>query len=351
MTATKQLEPETETETESATAEQPVLSVEGLTIQLNLPNGRFNVVENVSYDLYPGETLGIVGESGSGKSMTAAGILQVLPKPVAEVVAGRIMFNGTDLLKMPEKEFRKIRGKEIGMILQNPHTSLNPVYTLGNQLVEALRIQDGKAEGGVLRQKAIDLFRAVGLSEPEQRLKAYPHQISGGMKQRVVGALAISGAPKVLIADEPTTALDVTIQLQYLELLSELQRQNNMALIFITHDFGIVSKLCDRILVMYGGQVVEYGKTIDVFDHPSHPYTKALLDSVPSVKKKAERLHAIEGQPPVVGEILSGCPFAPRCPHRYEPCATMPPQFAAASDDNSAHSAACWLLDDKEGDK
>lgn len=330
--------------------EEPVLSVEGLTIQLRLPHGRFNVVEDVSYDLYPGETLGIVGESGSGKSMTASGILQVLPKPAAQVVGGRIMFQGKDLLKMSEKEFRKIRGREIGMILQDPHTSLNPVYTCGNQMVEALRIQDKKADSGALRQKAIDLFKAVGLSDPEQRLKAFPHQISGGMKQRVVGALAISGAPKVLIADEPTTALDVTIQLQYLELLKELQRQTNMALIFITHDFGIVSKLCDRILVMYGGKVVEYGRTLDVFDYPSHPYTKALIASVPSVKKKAERLQAIEGQPPVVGEIGAGCPFAPRCPHKFEACTQMPPAFQAMSEDNSLHSAACWLLD-KEGEK
>lgn len=333
-----------------AATEEPVLSVEGLTIQLRLPHGRFNVVDNVSYHLYPGETLGIVGESGSGKSMTASGILRVLPKPVASVVGGRVMFNGVDTLKMPEKEFRKIRGREIGMILQDPHTSLNPVYTCGNQMVEALRIQDGKSSGAVLKQRAIDLFKAVGLSDPEQRLKAFPHQISGGMKQRVVGALAISGAPKVLIADEPTTALDVTIQLQYLELLKELQRQTGMALIFITHDFGIVSKLCDRILVMYGGKVVETGRTIDVFDYPSHPYTQALIGSVPSVKKKAERLQAIEGQPPVVGEIGDGCPFAPRCPHKYEPCAKMPPAFAAESEDDSVHSAACWLLE-KEGEK
>lgn len=344
MTEVKQASVDQES---AAGREEAVLSVQGLTIQLRLPHGRFNVVENVSYDLYPGETLGIVGESGSGKSMTASGILQVLPKPAAEVVDGRIMFGGKDLLKMPEKEFRKIRGREIGMILQNPHTSLNPVYTCGNQLVEALRIQDGKAESGALRQKAIDLFKAVGLSDPEQRLKAFPHQISGGMKQRVVGALAMSGAPKVLIADEPTTALDVTIQLQYLELLKELQRKTNMALIFITHDFGIVSKLCDRILVMYGGKVVEYGRTLDVFDHPSHPYTKALIGSVPSVKKKVERLHAIEGQPPVVGEIGDGCPFAPRCPHRYESCDKMPPAFQAKSEGNALHSAACWLLDEE----
>lgn len=335
---------------ESAATGQPVLSVENLSIELRLPHGRFNVVENVSFDLLPGETLGIVGESGSGKSMTAAGILRVLPKPAAEVVGGRIMFNGNDLLTMPEQEFRKVRGREIGMILQNPHTSLNPVYTCGNQLVEALRIQDSTAGGAALKQKAVELFKAVGLSDPEQRLKAYPHQISGGMKQRVVGALAISGTPKVLIADEPTTALDVTIQLQYLELLRELQNRTGMALIFITHDFGIVSKLCDRILVMYGGRAVEYGKTIDVFDHPSHPYTRALIASVPSVKRKAERLQAIDGQPPVVGEIPFGCPFAPRCAQKFEPCAKMPPSFPALSEDDATHSAACWLLD-KEGEK
>ena len=328
-------------------AGEPILRVENLRTALDTSAGRFVVVDDVSFELHAGETLGIVGESGSGKSMTALSIVRLLPRPVGKAVGGRVMLDGEDLLVKSEEEMRRIRGREIGMILQDPHTSLNPVFTIGNQLREALHLQDPRASRRTLKERAIAALRTVRVAAPEHRVDTYPHQMSGGMKQRVVGAIAISGRPKVIIADEPTTALDVTIQLQYLDLLEELQAETGMGILFITHDFGIVAKLCHRIVVMYGGRIVESGPTTTVFDHPSHPYTRALLDSVPSVERRVERLYAIEGQPPSLTSFGAGCRFAPRCPHAMERCRKeVPPSFAGKSGKGSnQHAAACWLLE------
>ena len=326
----------------------PILEVRNLTTALDLKLGRFMAVDDVSFELMAGETLGIVGESGSGKSMTALSILRLLPRPVATIVGGQVILDGEDLVTKTDAEMRRIRGREIGMILQDPHTSLNPVFTVGNQLIEALRIQDPSMPRRSLRERAVAALRAVRVAAPESRMENFPHQMSGGMKQRVVGAIAISGRPKVIIADEPTTALDVTIQLQYLQLLQELQAETGMAILFITHDFGIVAKLCHRIVVMYGGRVVENGPTEVVFDHPSHPYTQALLGSVPTVERKVDRLYAIEGQPPALTDQSPGCRFAPRCPFAFERCRKeTPPDFEGKSGAGiETHAAACWLLEE-----
>ena len=331
-------------------AQEAVLRVEQLLTVIETATARFPVVDGVSFELHRGETLGIVGESGSGKSMTALSIVRLLPRPVGKTIGGRILLDGEDLLTKSEEEMRRIRGREIGMILQDPHTSLNPVFTIGNQILEALRLQDGSASRRTLNERAIDSLRAVRVAAPEHRINSYPHQMSGGMKQRVVGAIAITGRPKVIIADEPTTALDVTVQLQYLKLLQELQAETGMGILFITHDFGIVAKLCHRIVVMYGGRVAETGPTEAVFDHPSHPYTKALLDSVPTVERRVERLYAIKGQPPTLADLGPGCRFAPRCPDVMPRCRTeVPVHFAGKSGKGkSTHSAACWLLEEEE---
>jgi oligopeptide/dipeptide ABC transporter ATP-binding protein len=325
----------------------PVLTVDNLSTALDMKLGRFMAVDGVSFELRAGETLGIVGESGSGKSMTALSILRLLPRPAARIVGGRVILDGEDLTTKTEEEMRAIRGRAISMILQDPHTSLNPVFTIGDQLREALRIQDPTAPRRSLKERAIAVLKAVRVAAPEQRVDSYPHQMSGGMKQRVVGAIAISGRPKVIIADEPTTALDVTIQLQYLKLLEEMQAETGMGILFITHDFGIVARLCHRIVVMYGGRILESGPTAVVFDHPSHPYTEALLASVPTVERKVERLYAIDGQPPSLTSFGPGCRFAPRCPHAMPRCrADVPPSFPGRSSQGPAvHTAACWLLE------
>ena len=327
-----------------------VLRVENLVTVIETSVAQFPVVDGISFELHQGETLGIVGESGSGKSMTALSIVRLPPRPVGKIIGGRILLDGDDLLTKSEEEMRMIRGREIGMILQDPHTSLNPVFTIGNQIREALRLQSGAASRAILDERAIDALRKVKVAAPEHRISSYPHQMSGGMKQRVVGAIALSGLPKVIIADEPTTALDATVQLQYLKLLQELQADTGMAILFITHDFGIVAKLCHRIAVMYGGRIMETGPTEAIFDYPSHPYTKALLSSVPTVTRRVERLYAIEGQPPTLADLGPGCPFAPRCPHVMPRCRTeAPAHFAGKSgNDVSTHSVACWLFDEQE---
>ncbi|MBE0414879.1 ABC transporter ATP-binding protein [Yoonia sp.] len=321
------------------TQTDPILRVENLRTELALSSGAIEVVRGVSFSVNKGETLGIVGESGSGKSMTALSIMRVLPRPIGRIASGSIHLNGRDLVPLSETEMTRIRGREIGMILQDPHTSLNPVYTVGNQVIEALQINQQR--GGLL-QKAIDLLKKVNVADAERRVHAFPHQMSGGMKQRVVGAISIAGAPKVIIADEPTTALDVTIQLQYLELLEQIQQETGTAIVFITHDLGIVARLCHRLVVMYAGRIVEEGTVDDVFDAPSHPYTVALLHSVPHVDRKVDRLYAIEGNPPALHEIGQGCSFAPRCPLADERCRTVAPPTVAGRSKAPDHFAACW---------
>jgi oligopeptide/dipeptide ABC transporter ATP-binding protein len=317
-----------------------VLEVDDLHTYLFTRWGVVKAVDGVSFSLREGEALGIVGESGCGKTMTALSLLKLLPRPAARIVKGSIKLEGEDLVPKSEREMREIRGRRISMILQDPQTSLNPVFTIGNQLVEAIQIRHGSDRRSLVR-RAIDGLRQVRVAAPEQRVRDYPHQMSGGMKQRVVGAIAISCEPKVIIADEPTTSLDVTIQAQYLRLLREIQEETNLAIIFITHDFGIVAKMCDRVMVMYAGRVVEQGSVRDIFNHPSHPYTQALLGSVPSMEEDVERLYSIAGQPPALWDLPMGCRFAVRCPDAHERCRLeYPPDFVAGP----AHTAACWKL-------
>jgi oligopeptide/dipeptide ABC transporter ATP-binding protein len=302
--------------------------------------GVVKAVDGVSFSLREGEALGIVGESGCGKTMTALSLLKLLPRPVARIVKGSIRLQGENLVEKSEREMRHIRGRRISMILQDPQTSLNPVFTIGNQLIEAIQIHHDDGRKSLVR-RAIDGLKQVRVAAPDRRVKDYPHQMSGGMKQRVVGAIAISCEPRVIIADEPTTSLDVTIQAQYLRLLREIQEATNLALLFITHDFGIVAKMCDRVMVMYAGRVVESGPVREIFNRPSHPYTQALLNSVPKMDEDVERLYSIAGQPPALWDLPTGCRFAARCPHADDRCRHEYPPAVTLSE---GHTAACWLV-------
>ena len=302
--------------------------------------GTVKAVDGVSFSLRRGEVLGLVGESGCGKSVTALSLLRLLPGEAARTIQGQVLLNGEDLLRKSKSQMRQIRGRKIAMILQDPQTSLNPVFTIGNQLSEVMT-KDPSAPGGGVLQQVIEALRKVKLAAPEQRVGQYPHELSGGMKQRVVGAMAMSRAPEVLIADEPTTALDVTIQLQYLKLLKELQANTEMAILFITHDFGVVARMCDRIAVMYAGRIVETGPVRAVFDNPSHPYTQALIASVPKMSYTEARLHTIEGQPPALSDLPEGCRFEERCPYAEERCRAA---YPASFDVGTEHTASCWRL-------
>src|SRR5262245_52783313 len=318
-----------------------ILEVEDLHTYCFTRWGVVKAVDGVSFALRQGEALGIVGESGCGKTMTALSLLRLVPRPAARIVKGVIRLQGENLLEKSEREMRSIRGRHISMILQDPQTSLNPVFTVGNQLVEAIKIhhRDGRRS---LARRAIDALKQVRLAAPERRVRDYPHQISGGMKQRVVGAIAISSEPGVIIADEPTTSLDVTIQAQYLKLLRDIQEETNLALIFITHDFGIVAKMCDRVMVMYAGRAVESGPVRQIFNHPSHPYTQALLRSVPTMDEDVERLASISGQPPALWDLPEGCRFAARCEFADDRCRReYPPSFIVSE----GHTADCWRLE------
>jgi len=318
-----------------------VLEVRDLQTYFYNRRGVLKAVDGVSFQLRRGETLGLVGESGCGKSMTALSLLRLVPRPAARIVGGEIWLDGEDLLTKSDQDMRRVRGRQISMILQDPQTSLNPVFTVGNQLIEAFKQYQHRARHA-LRHLAEDALRQVRVAEPARRQDDFPHQMSGGMKQRVVGAIAIAGSPQVLIADEPTTALDVTIQLQYLRLLKELQTETQMALLFITHDFGIVARMCDRVAVMYAGRIVEQGDVRQVFRQPAHPYTEALLASVPKMEEKVELLAAIDGQPPPLDALPEGCRFAPRCAYAESRCtASYPPVFTVAPE----HTAACWRLE------
>ena len=295
-------------------------------------------VNDVSFTLHAGETLGIVGESGSGKSTLALTILRLLP-PAARIVQGQINFEGENLLDKSASEMQHIRGKRIAMILQDPMASLNPLFTIGDQVAEPMRVHEHMGRGGAWA-RAKELLGAVRISAPETRVGEYPHQMSGGMRQRIVGAIAISCEPTLLIADEPTTSLDLTIQAQYLNLLSDLQKRYHLALIFITHNLGIVAKMCDKVAVMYAGRMVEYGPVRQIFNRPAHPYTEALLRSIPRLTDRRERLTAIEGQPPDLASPPPGCAFHPRCPKAIERCQEEdPPTFEVAEDQR----ARCWL--------
>ncbi len=319
-----------------------ILEVENLRTYFHNRETDVKAVDGVSFYLRQGETLGIVGESGCGKSMTALSLLRLVPPPAGKIEEGsQIRLNGEDILQKSDDEMRRIRGREISMILQDPQTSLNPVFTIGNQLMEALGMarRDGRKN---MLTRAIDALRGVNVAAPERRLDDFPHQMSGGMKQRVVGAIALSCEPGVIIADEPTTALDVTIQLQYLRLLKEIQAETGLAIIFITHDFGVVARMCDRVAVMYAGRIVENGPVRDIFNAPSHPYTQALIASVPKLEERTERLYSIEGQPPLLSNLPPGCRFADRCEFARDRCREQyPPSYTI----KEGHTADCWRLD------
>lgn len=325
---------------QSGTAGDIVLEVEDLRTYFRTRFGTVKAVDGISFTLRRGETLGIVGESGSGKSVTMLSLMRLVPIPPGIIVSGKIILDGEDLLQLTEGEMSKVRGSKIGLIIQDPMTSLNPVFNIGSQVTEAIKIHQNLPKKRVMEQ-ALDVLRKVNIPAVESRVRDYPHQMSGGMRQRVVGAIGISCEPMVLIADEPTTSLDVTIQAQYLKLLRDIQQESNLALIFVTHDFGIVAKMCDRVAVMYAGKIVELGDVRDIFNHPSHPYTEALLASVPKMDEDVDRLFSIEGQPPTLHDLPPGCPFAPRCQYVMDQCRQeYPPQVNRTE----THYASCWRL-------
>jgi len=319
--------------------ERVVLEVDELRTHFVTRWGIVKAVDGVSFTLHAGETLGLVGESGCGKSVTALSVMRLVPSPPGHIVGGRVLLEGDDILTLSEGDMARIRGDKIAMILQDPMTALNPVFNIDDQVGEALRIHKGLRSQS-LKEQVIEMLRRVRIPAPEVRMNDFPHQLSGGMRQRVVGAIGISCDPAVLIADEPTTSLDATIQAQYLRLLKELQQETGSALMFITHDFGIVAKMCDRVAVMYAGRIVEHGDVRQIFDSPSHPYTEALINSVPKLEERVERLYAIEGQPPALWDLPDGCSFAPRCPQVHDRCHEEYPPFVTVGDD---HTAACWL--------
>ena len=302
--------------------------------------GVTKAVDGITFTLRQGETLGIVGESGCGKTMTALSLLGLVPRPAARIVSGEIILDGEDLTKKSDEEMRKIRGRKISMILQDPQTSLNPVFSIGNQVIEALGISE-KTNRKSMFNRAVESLRSVRVAAPESRMNDYPHQMSGGMKQRVIGAISMASSPNVIIADEPTTALDVTIQLQYLNLLKDIQQETGMAIIFITHDFGIVARMCDRVAVMYAGRIVESADVRSLFNKPTHPYTQALINSVPQMDR-TDRLFSIDGQPPALWDLPEGCRFAERCEHARPQCRQEYPGVLPAGED---HVASCWMLD------
>lgn len=317
-----------------------LLDIEHLKLSFFTPAGEVQSVRDVSFRLKEGEVLGIVGESGSGKSVTAFSIMRLTPYP-GKIVGGHIDFNGHRITDMSEREMRKIRGKEVSMIFQDPMTSLNPVYTIGNQICEVILLHT-EANKKQAQKKAAELLSLVGINEPEKRLKQYPHELSGGMRQRVMIAIALACEPKLLIADEPTTALDVTIQAQILELMMELKEKLGMSIIIITHDLGVVSSMCDKIAVMYGGKIVEHGTADDIFYNPKHEYTKGLINSIPRLDaKEHEKLVPIDGSPIDAMNPPAGCPFAPRCPQCMKICLKQMPEYTSLEEE---HYSACWLL-------
>ncbi len=311
--------------------------------------GTARAVDGVSFELFPGETLGIVGESGCGKTVTSLSVLRLIPEPPGHIRPGSfIEFEGRNLLTLEPRELRAIRGNQIAMIFQEPMTSLNPVFTVGDQIAEAAIVHQGLSRGAA-RTRAIEMLKLVGIPDPAERVDHYPHQMSGGMRQRVMIAMALVCHPKLLIADEPTTALDVTIQAQILELLDRLQAELGMAVMLITHDLGLVAGSADRVVVMYAGQVVEQAPTAELFAHPLHPYTEGLLASVPRLDAPAARargrLHSIPGQVPAATAWPGGCRFHPRCPYAWDRCRQeAPPLLDAGTGEPGSHSVRCWLL-------
>jgi len=317
----------------------PLLSVDHLTTVFDLPAGPVPAVDDVSFEIRAGETLGLVGESGSGKSVTALSLMRLV-QPPGRIVTGAIRFRDRNLLELSEAEMREVRGAGIGLIFQEPMTALNPVFTVGDQIAEALLVH-GRATRREAMARAVELLDQVGVPDAAHRVRDYPHQLSGGMRQRVLIAIAVACKPSLLVADEPTTALDVTIQAQILDLLRQMKDTFHLSLLLITHDLGVIAETADRVAVMYAGRIVEEGAVRDIFRAPQHPYTRGLLASIPGGAPGA-RLRAIEGTVPTLGALPAGCAFHPRCQDRFEPCATAPPPEYAVGPD---HGARCYLHD------
>lgn len=316
---------------------QSILEVKGLKTSFFTDDGEVPAVDGVDFSVGEGEILGIVGESGCGKSVTSLSIMGLLPSPPGKIVGGSISFKGEDISHAKESRMRKLRGNDIAMIFQEPMTSLNPVFTIGDQLMEAIRLHNHLPKKE-LAARAAELLEMVGLPRAKELLKEYPHELSGGMRQRVMIAMAMSCNPKVLIADEPTTALDVTIQAQILDLMLKLNRETHTAIILITHDLGVVAQVCKRVVVMYAGKVVEEGDVKDIFNHPKHPYTEGLIRSIPDLHSKKDKLYTIKGSVPRPGSIEKGCLFAPRCEYVMDKCRTDSPELVGDS-----HKSRCFL--------
>lgn len=317
-----------------------LLEVKDLKVSFFTPAGEVKAVDGISYEIHENEVMGVVGESGSGKSVEAYTIMGLLAHP-GRVTGGSITFEGKDVLAFTEEERREFRGQEVGMIFQNPMTCLNPVYTIGDQLMEALRCHDKSITKAEARARAVEMLELVGINNADKRVDQYPHEFSGGMRQRAMIAMAMICHPKLLIADEPTTALDVTIQAQILELMKDLQKKTGMAIIFITHNLGVVAEICDRVSVMYAGHIMEQGKVDDIFYAPAHPYTKGLLRSMPNLDEEEKtRLIPIEGTPVDLLDPPKGCSFGPRCEHCMKVCLTKKPPLMEVGD---GHVSACWL--------
>lgn len=319
-----------------------ILEVKNLKTQFKTDDGAFFAVDDISFELEKGKTLGIVGESGCGKSVTSLSIMRLIATPPGKIAGGEIWFNGKDLLKISEKEMRSVRGNQISMIFQEPMTSLNPVFTIGNQISEAVSLHNKNLTRDQVREKAIEMLELVGIPEARKRVDDYPHQLSGGMRQRVMIAMALSCSPQVLIADEPTTALDVTIQAQILDLVRKLQKELGSSMILITHDLGVVAETCDYVAVMYAGKIVEYGTAQEIFGSPQHHYTKGLLNSVPHFEtgKRRERLTTIPGIVPNLLHLKAGCRFADRCPKAQGPCFETHPEL---KENSNGHKVACYF--------
>jgi oligopeptide/dipeptide ABC transporter ATP-binding protein len=318
--------------------EEKILEVKDLKTYFFTTAGVIRAVDGVSFCLHKGKTLGIVGESGSGKSVTALSILDLVPRPAGKIVGGEILFRGEDLIKKSNKEMRSFRGKKIFMIPQDPMTSLNPVFNIGDQIGEAIGHHQG-VKGDGLKSKIIEMLKLVRIPMPKKRVNSYPHQFSGGMKQRVMISMALSCQPEILIADEPTTALDVTIQAQIFKLMVEIRQKFNTSIILITHDLGIIAKFCNEVVVMYAGSIVEKADVTTLFKRHRHPYTKGLINSIPSINRRKDRLLTIKGQPPNLLDLPDGCPFEPRCDDAIERCAENYPPTELVADH---HTICCW---------
>ncbi len=314
-----------------------LIQVKNLQISFKYDGLMTPVIRGVSFDIKRGETLGMVGESGSGKSVTSREIMRLIATPPARIDSGEILFEGRDILKMSDDELRSIRGNRISMIFQEPMTSLNPVYTCGDQIMEVIRLHKGVSKKEA-RQMAIEMLREVGVQSPETRVDCYPHELSGGMRQRVMIAMALSCSPTLLISDEPTTALDPTIQAQILQLIKDMKKKLNMSVLFITHDLGVVAQNCDRVVVMYAGKIVEVAEVCELFDHPAHPYTQGLIMSIPKMSSDVEELYSIDGSIPSFGSLPGGCTFGPRCPYFTEECTKSEPVL---KDIGGGHLCAC----------